>query len=210
MYTTENTIDWEKIFNLYNSIKEMYSLCEETDPDLNTNLQPLNEFRAALDHVMRIIAIQNIDEYRDKSDTEESRKLYSHLRRAFFDICDMLSINYRNKIINALEPYDTDCINMALPDYYPKMRPRIEKISESISTLRTGGRFNASDKDDAIDEYCEIIKKLQEYYQQILSATSSLNEIKSKNRLHRILLTWIIPIGSVVIGAILAIIGWFV
>ena len=91
MPTTAETkvIDWEKVVSLYNSVKALYALCEETDPDLCTNLQPLNEFRAALDHLMRIVAIQNIEEYKSKDAADEARKLLSHLRRAFliYAIC---------------------------------------------------------------------------------------------------------------------------
>jgi len=31
---------WEEIFSLYNTIKYYYALSEETDSDLQTNLQP--------------------------------------------------------------------------------------------------------------------------------------------------------------------------
>ena len=98
MNNKSESINWEEIFSLYNTIKWLYALCEETDSELNTNLQPLNEFRAALDHLMRIVAIEKLDEYKEKDADDEAKKLRSHLRRALFDICDMLSINYRNKI----------------------------------------------------------------------------------------------------------------
>ena len=183
MPTTETkTIDWEKTISLYNSVKAMYALCEETDPDLCTNLQPLNEFRAALDHLMRIVAIQNLDEYQHKDAVDEARKLQSHLRRAFFDICDMLSINYRSKIIAALKRYDAECIQSVLPDYYPVMRPRLQEISETIATLRTEKRFNSSSEETAVDEYLKIVKELKQYYKTVLSATVSLNELRLKMR----------------------------
>ena len=55
-----NKIDWKNIIEYYNTIKSLYIECEESDPELKTNLQPLNEFRAAFDHLMRIIAINFI------------------------------------------------------------------------------------------------------------------------------------------------------
>jgi hypothetical protein len=88
--------DWEQLVGRYNLIKELYIEGEETDPELKTNLQPLNEFRAALDHIIRIIAIEKLD--LDVYDAAlQFDKLKSHLRRAFFDVCDVLAINYRNK-----------------------------------------------------------------------------------------------------------------
>lgn len=204
----KKNVDWEKVVGLYNSVKALYALCEETDPDLCTNLQPLNEFRAALDHLMRIVAIQNIDEYKDKDATDETRKLLSHLRRAFFDISDMLSINYRTKIIDTLEKYDVDCIQGALPNYYPTIRPRLQEISELIATLRTERRFNSSGEEKAVDEYLEIVKELKQYYKTVLCATASLNELRAKTRAKKAFINWIIPIGGIVIGAVLAVIGW--
>lgn len=206
MPTTAETkvIDWEKVVSLYNSVKALYALCEETDPDLCTNLQPLNEFRAALDHLMRIVAIQNIEEYKSKDAADEARKLLSHLRRAFFDICDMLSINYRTKIIDALKKYDVDCIQGALPDYYPTIRPRLQEISETIATLRTEKRFNSSGEETAVDEYLKIVQELKQYYKTVLCATASLNELRAKTRVKKVFINWIIPIGGIIIGAIIA------
>lgn len=36
MYNESKEINWEEIFNLYNTIKWLYALCEETDTELNT------------------------------------------------------------------------------------------------------------------------------------------------------------------------------
>ena len=86
MSDNNERINWEEIINLYNTIKWLYALCEETDTELNTNLQPLNEFRAALDHLMRIVAIENLDDYKEKDANDEATRLCSHLRRALFAI----------------------------------------------------------------------------------------------------------------------------
>ena len=211
-------INWEEIFNLYNTIKWLYALCEETDPELKTNLQPLNEFRASLDHVMRIVAIENLEEYREKDAIDESKKLKSHLRRAFFDVCDHVTINYRNKIINVLQDYSVDEIKEALPNYYSEIRPRLEQFSEEIALLRTERRFNSSqEEEDAITKYPDVVRELQGYYKTVMGAVPSLIEIRQKNdkqnekkRKNDLFVQWIIPIGAVVIGAILAIVGWVI
>lgn len=213
MNNKNHEINWEEIFSLYNTIKWLYALCEETDTELNTNLQPFNEFRAALDHLMRIVAIENLDEYKEKDAKDEAKKLRSHLRRAFFDICDMLAINYRNKIIDVLCEYTVDEIQNALPCYYSQIRPRVEEISERIASLRTEKRFNGDKKEEvAIDEYPEIIKELQGYYKTINSAVPSLLDIRQRNRKQdrkNIVVQWVIPIVAIVIGAVIGIIGWF-
>ena len=205
-----NNIDWNKIFSYYNSIKKLYIECEETDPDLKTNLQPLNEFRAALDYLMRIVAIEKIDEYKSEDADLQADKLLSHLRRAFYDICDMLSVNYRNKIVDALENYSSENITAALPNYYSEIRPDIEELSNRIAKLRLDNGFNKADEENHIQCYMEIINKLKEYYQQIIKVTPSLEELKKrekKTKRKNIITQYIIPIVSVVVAVVSIIIG---
>lgn len=218
MCQIDASINWDEIISLYNTIKSLYALCEETDPELKTNLQPLNEFRAALDHMMRIAGIEKTSEYNDKSAFEEATKLRSHLRRALFDICDMLAINYRSKIINTLQEYSVEEIRSAIPQYYSEIRPRVEDISETIADLRTGKRFSSVEEEEtAVNDYPEIIKELQEFNRIINKSVPSLIEIKEKNMLamkakERDALIWqkIVPIASILIGVIIAIIGWLI
>ena len=205
-----NNIDWNKIFSYYNSIKKLYIECEETDPDLKTNLQPLNEFRAALDYLMRIVAIEKIDEYKSEDADLQADKLLSHLRRAFYDICDMLSVNYRNKIVDALENYSSENITAALPNYYSEIRPDIEELSNRIAKLRLDNGFNKADEENHIQCYMEIINKLKEYYQQIIKVTPSLEELKKREKTTKrknIITQYIIPIVSVVVAVVSIIIG---
>ncbi len=218
MSQVDNRINWDEIISLYNTIKSLYALCEETDPELKTNLQPLNEFRAALDHMMRIAGIEKTQEYKEKSAVEEATKLKSHLRRALFDICDMLAINYRTKIIDTLQDYSVEEINHAIPTYYSEIRPRIEKISENIPELRTEKRFNSIEEEEtAVNDYPMVIKELQGFNKTVLNSIPSLIEIRQKNELALKVaeckdLVWqkVVPIASIVVGAIIAVIGWFV
>lgn len=215
MNESNERINWEEIINLYNTIKWLYALCEETDSELNTNLQPFNEFRAALDHLMRIVAVENLEEYKDNDAFDEAKKLKSHLRRALFDICDMISINYRNKIIDALQEYDVGEIRNALPNYYSEIRPRIEEISEEIAILRTEKRFNADKKEEtAIDDYPKVIEELQFFYKTINAALPSLIEIREKNKKENkrmarkeVITKWILPILTLISGIVIGIIG---
>lgn len=173
----EKEIDWEKIISLYNTIKELYALCEEIDPELNTNLQPLNEFRSSLDHLMRICAIEKLPQYNSHDSIQEAQKLYGHLKRAFFDICDLVSIYYRNKIIDILEEYSKDEIQTVFPEYYSKIRMRIEMVSSGIAGMRTKKRFEEH-SGNVIDDYCKIIDELSEYYRKVLAAVPALNELQ--------------------------------
>lgn len=207
-----NEINWNKICSYYNSIKSLYIDCEETDPELKTNLQPLNEFRAALDHLIRINAIEHLDisEYPNVNAEEEASKLLGHFKRAFYDICDMLSINYRNKIIDILEKYDTETISKAIPDYYPSIRPDIEIISSNIAELRKEKGFSKINSEERIEKYKVIIDKLRNYYKKINSSIPSLEEIHKDGKKKKAFDTaskLLIPIITLLISTIIAIIG---
>lgn len=210
-------INWEKIFLYYNNIKRLYIECEETDPELQTNLQPLNEFRAALDHLMRIVAIEKLEQFREKDPASQAEKLLSHLRRAFYDICDMLSMNYRNLIIDCLEPYSTDTIKTAIPNYYSEIRPKIEKISLRIVDLRASKAFDEDDEEKNLEDYMDIVSKLKDYYTLISERAASLKELDSeektrdqRTRKETRLTQIIIPIGIGIIGVVIGVIGWII
>lgn len=210
-----NKIDWKNIIEYYNTIKSLYIKCEESDPELKTNLQPLNEFRAALDHLMRIVAIENIPDYQNEDSDKQVEKLWSHLRRVFYDICDMLSINYRNKIIDMLEIYTSDEIMKVIPEYYSQIRPDIENMSKRISELRSDKNFDKQKEIENCEDYQKIIFKLKEYYETISDKNTSLVEIHKekialdkKNKKSDVLRQIVIPIAGIVIGAVLAIVGF--
>lgn len=215
---------WDKILKNYFTIKKLYIDCEETDPSLNTNLQPLNEFRAALDHLMRIMAIEHWEEYQDIDEEKQADKLLSHLKRAFYDVCDSLTINYRNKIIDFLQVYSTDVIRAALPDYYPTIRPKIETLTKKIEELRDEKGFCNIPADVRMNEYVEVVNEFRKYYEDVLKASPSLEDLHKKEQVRladeknekkrekrRIALTqYLIPIGAIVVGVIVAVIGWVV
>lgn len=211
---TMEKLNWEKLVNSYLKVKEYYILCEETDPELKTNLQPLNEFRAALDHLMRIVAIEHTAIKENGVNSElEYNKLLGHLKRAYYDICDMLSINYRNKIIDTLEIYEPEVIGKAIPNYYSKIRPQIELNSEKIAELREEKGFGNEGAEIRMNEYQEIITDLREYYDIIQVALPSLEELRKKSiseKRKNIVSKYVIPIASVVVSAIIAITGMLV
>ena len=170
---------WIKLIDKYSSLKEVFVECEETDPELKTNIQPLNEFRAALDHVMRMMYLYylNSSEY---DWHEEFRKLNSHLDRAFFDVCDMLSINYRNKIIDSVEIYTTETIRTVLPKYYPEWKIKIEDISNRVIKYRN--RKTGYSRDETFQNYKDDIFALRDIYNEINSKRTILEKIENDNR----------------------------
>lgn len=169
---------WALIFYRYFKIKELYIECEETDPALNTNLQPLNEFRAALDHIMKMMWSLYTEENPDEV-LKQSEKLLSHLDRCFYDVCDMLSVNYRNKINTCLEGFDTDIISKALPNYYSQIKSDVEEISGRIITYRSKKGMNPGGTGN-YEEYEADVKKLKEHYSAIRKVLPTMNEFKAQ------------------------------
>lgn len=170
---------WACIMEKYFSIKALYIECEETDPGLKTNLQPLNEFRASLDHVMKMMWSYYVDKDNDEVQ-KQCEKLLSHLNRCFYDISDMLSINYRNKIITCLSRYDVEAISTALPEYYSSMKPEIERISQRISTYRNEKGKKSCDNSEKIDSYSNDVRQLKNFFILINNAQPVLDEIQNK------------------------------
>lgn len=179
MTTDEFKEKWRYVLAKYAIIKKVYILCEELDPDLQTNIQPLNEFRAALDHIMKMMG----DLYERDDDiafNEQYKKLCSHLNRSFFDICDTLSIHYRNKIIKILNKYSTETIEQVLPDYYSNWDARINKISLNIASYRNKKGDSRENEMDLFEKYDNDIQFLDSIYKEILDKQSTLSRYNRK------------------------------
>lgn len=172
---------WLDTLEKYSTIKEMYIRCEETDPELSTNLQPLNEFRAALDHIMKINTIIYNSEAQEAELENKVKdqfiKLNAHLDRAFFDICDMLSINYRNKIIDILQNYHYSVISTVFPQYYGEWKKKIEEISDRIAQYRFSKGIVRENTKQTFDSYKMDVEYLKNVYTEIRDNMDSLEEI---------------------------------
>lgn len=189
---------WQDILERYALIKALYIECEETDPELKTNLQPLNEFRAALDHIMKMMTAYYVDQ--DSQNTwQQYNKLCSHFDRAFFDICDFLSINYRNKIVELIEPYDSVVISTVFPDYYSKWKVEIEKISQNIANARLKKGNSSTEQKKNLEDYKNDVIKLRDIYKSILSAQGTIETVVRKNNKEK----WKERILSGIVGALI-------
>ena len=184
---------WEKIIRIYTITKSLFIECEESDPELKTNLQPLNEQKAVLDHIIRMMYSSFYPDYEEELESNY-RKAIGHLCRAFYDVSDMLSINLRNKISELLYSYTSDEIRAALPDYYSVIRPEIEEINKDISAMRNKKGIsikhdNVSDilmaepenlGENEFEGYYEKILSLKKITESIKNAIPSLEDIHAK------------------------------
>ena len=140
--------------------------------------------RNALDHVLRAISAEITPEEFEVNYSEKSLdKAYSHLYRAAYDALDWLSITLREQIFESLKPFSPRTIGKAIPDYYPTIRPTIDKINQKISEIRNSKDIATAESNlEAFNEYLKNIKTLKDYYQTITNAQASLVEIEGDSK----------------------------
>lgn len=177
---------WRQLLEAYFATKRIYLTSEEIDDELKTNLQPLNEFKAALDHVMRAKASEDAALAatlaseplpQDYAETNLDSAI-GHMYRAFFDVCDSASISYRERIRQGLKGFSKEAIATALPDYYPTIRPRIEEINLEIASMRTSKGQDPSKRAGDIGHYVEALDELAGYCKKVGAAQVSLIELR--------------------------------
>lgn len=203
----------QKLIKRYYDVKQIYIDCEEIDEDLKTNVQPLNEFRAALDHVMRILLKDNGFEDGAAIDTdEEVRKAVGHFNRAYFDVCEMLCANFRLKIGKRMDEFSRKTILEVCPEYYTEIRPYIDSCEEKLADIRLKRGIEFGDKQEQLfNEIKEITFKLKDYYIKLIGASNQSQTYKKLKHGKRVNL--IANIASYAIGAagiIIGIIGWVI
>jgi len=172
----------EKIRDLYAKTKGWMLYAEEIDPEFKSFVQPVNELRHAFDHLMRLFAVKlEIREEPEEGYVKTHlEKTLAHVFRGAFDTLDKLSITIRKKIINEVSPFSSDTINMAIPEYYSKIKPDIEEINKRIAEIRAN-KDVASIAYDEIEEYSNLIERLKEYYTLILEKKSKLIEYEKES-----------------------------
>jgi hypothetical protein len=175
---------WKKIIVLHNTNKALFIWCEDNGVQLKSFLQPNNELKNAWEHVVRAKA--NELGMTSAPDPEYIKrnldKVLGHEYRAFFDICDWLSMNLRAKLIELLQPYDNTAINTIIPTYYTEIRPQLDKICNEIAKLRSTKDIALTDDiQQHVNDYNEIIKKLIADLTRISTCVPALEEYKCKN-----------------------------
>ena len=177
---------WEKIIKVHQYAKSLSLKAEEFDSHLKTFLQPAKEQRDACEHIIRAMAGKfNLRDAPSDDDYILSNldKALGHEYRAFFDTADWLGITIREKIQNMLAPYNNTCLTEVIPDYYKKIRPRIENITDEIAKIRESKDIPSStDILPQVEEYKDKIQLLFEDYKTLIKCIPSLEEYKKKDK----------------------------
>lgn len=188
MFTDQDT--WKLLVQAHNYTKFFLLKAEEIDPRHQFFYPPLIQQRDALDHIMRAaFARLYPEEYSSLSDKDRDResdpdkyaerqldKALGHAYRAMFDAGDWLGIIYRERVRELMAAYSVETINKVLPEFRPKVEPRIEAIGLETAALR--GTKDIGNKKFLIkgaEEYKDLIDELEGYWQAAWGARASLD-----------------------------------
>ncbi len=120
----------------------------------------------------------------DVSDDYPEKNLFKckgHLYRAGYDSLDYLSIEITESILERVEPFSTGAISATIPEYFDKIRPDMEEISQTIADIRASKDMDKKNSQD-IDSHIEAIERLRLYYNDILKKINTLNEYEEKKK----------------------------
>lgn len=204
---------WKTIVQIHQEAKSLMLLAEELDAKFCTFIQPVREYQAALEHIVRAKAVEldvvsspNGLKKSDYSGTSYDKAL-GHEYRAFFDVADWLSMSIREKVIELMEPYSREAISSVVPSYYKDWRPSIEKTSKAIASIRDSKDISSRGTIlEEVRKYKSEIDKLLDIYNELLACVPGLEEYSKKERnssRKNIILKILIPIVAAIVGTVI-------
>mgnify|MGYP000892550380 CR=1 FL=1 len=175
---------WRKIVIIHNHAKAHLIYCEEADLNQKTFLQPWNELRNALEHIIRAkacaVGLNHL--VGDPADYQRANldKALGHEYRAYFDVCDWLTVVLRQRIRETLAPYTEhpEIIREVIPNYYADIRPALEKLTQQIADVRTRKDIKG-DVLEEVEQYNKIVLELKTFADDLSSKVPSLIELKA-------------------------------
>jgi hypothetical protein len=174
----------EDLTRLYNLTKYILFYAEELKAE--SFIPPMNEFKDAFDHLMRVYTVKF--ELVRKDDDYVAANLdasFRHVYRATFELLDYIRIYQKEVIITKLENISREALSSVFPEYYKDIRPDIERIINDIPVYKC-------EKDigdptiNCVEEYFNTAKKLDFYSHRIDEMLPGLIEYnKTKKREER-------------------------
>ena len=173
---------WKKIVEIHNHTKFHLLYCEESEVTHVTFLQPRNELCNALEHIVRAKAhefgLGKADaELGEDYEYNTLDKALGHEFRAFFDVCDWLSIILREGIRSELGNYSPEVIETVIPNYYTEIRPMLDVLPDQIAAIRARKDIKG-DILAEVSEYNEILLELKAFRVSLSAKIPSLEEVK--------------------------------
>jgi len=97
---------WAKIIEIHQYSKELWIIGEEISGE--TLIQPLQEQRHALEHIVRSRICEMDRGINDDYVQINLERALGHVYRSFFDVADWVSLNIRGKIQDLMKGYSSE------------------------------------------------------------------------------------------------------
>lgn len=196
MTETESDV-WEKICAIHQKTKKLFLLAEEFSRekssdlvlDLSTFLQPINELKSTLDHIIRTQSFAF--KLHETKDTEYGlknlRKALGHEYRAFFDTADYFSMIVRDDLVYMLKPYSSEIITRVMADYYLSVKIRSMEISREIAEIRMNKDIgHEGSLIEPTDHYTALIKELLDIHNRSVMCVPEMDrEVRTEKSKER-------------------------
>ncbi|MFH1563924.1 MAG: hypothetical protein ABIF11_11005 [Nitrospirota bacterium] len=203
---------WVQIIHAHECTKHFTLKAEEYDKNFKTFIQPFNELKNVLEHIIRAMSAEvGINEDKNQTYIEKNLdKAIGHEYRAFFDIADWLSISLRERIIETLKPFNYEAISKAIPDYYSSIRSRIDEICDDIANLREKKDIgNGNNLILEAESYEKILNELLAIDKKIRNSVPAIIEIDRAKRYDKMKLVILSSIASFVVALLMALIVYY-
>ncbi len=178
----EATRIWQTIVELHQAVKEFSLEADEMGLGYKTFLQPAQEQKHTLEHIIRAKA-DELSGGKKAYTIKSLEKALGHSYRAFFDSADFISITLRDKILDTLAPYPLDIIAIACPDYFKTIKPRLRQLDKRIAKHRQAkDAAKPTGIASVVKEYQQTLTELGAIYDQIMSCVPDLEAEKLRRR----------------------------
>jgi len=118
---------WAQIVEVHNEAKTLFLLAEEIEHEkFQEFLQPINEHRHSLEHIIRAKADElgvGGEPPSEEYQLDSLKKALGHEYRAFFDCADWIAVIVREDVLTTLQRYSPTCIQAVVPEYYGTCQP---------------------------------------------------------------------------------------
>lgn len=174
----------------YDLAKELMIFGEQADPEHRTLIQPINELRNCLDHLMRVFLVKCGLGRKDLPITDKYidtnlDKAFGHVYRAAYDILDWVTLTIRESVVNELKDISIFTMLAIMPEYFKTLKPRFEEIMvNEVATLRKEKDVAITDEKNLI-KYGKLAYEVKGLSEQILRKKPSLVEYEHKMRRRR-------------------------
>lgn len=175
----------EKIIELYGYVKELLLYAEELRKE--SFISPLNEFRDAFDHLMRVFSIKRFKSKDNKYIIKNLDAALVHLYRAMFQLTDYIGICQHEWIDESLKNISKSAIVAVFPQFYSEIMPELNTLIKELSELRCGLSKSewelVNEKLDPIETYLEMINKIKLISYRINEKLPALHEYEGRIQL---------------------------